>query len=48
MKLLQRTCARLEDQLTTSTREEPALKQSRRWIRAVTWSLIGATGFSIA
>lgn len=48
MKMLQRARRRLEEQLTTSTHEEPALKQSRRWIRSVTWSLIGATGFGIA
>ena len=48
MKLLQRSRERLEAQLETSSQEEPALKQSRRWVRAVTWTLIGTTGFSIA
>lgn len=48
MKLLTRARQRLEDQLTTNTREEPGLKQSGRWIRSVTWGLIGATGLSVA
>lgn len=48
MKLLQRTRERLEAQLAETGREEPALRPSRVWVRAVTWTLIGATGFSLA
>lgn len=48
MKLFQRTREKLETQLQTSSQEEPALKQSRLWIRAVTWTLVGTSGFSLA
>ena len=48
MKLLQRGREKLEAKLASTSEEEPALKQSRRWVNAVTWTLIGTTGFSIA
>lgn len=48
MKLLQRTRERLEAQLAETSRGETALRQSRVWVRGVTWTLIGATGFSLA
>lgn len=48
MKLFQRGQEKLEAKLAATSEEEPALKQSRRWVNAVTWTLIGTTGFSIA
>ena len=48
MKLLQRSLDRLEAKLAATSQEEPALKQSHRWVKAVTWTLIATTGFSIA
>jgi len=48
MKFLQRCSEKLESKLAATSQEEPALKQSHRWVRSVTWTLIGATGFSIA
>ena len=48
MKFLQRCSEKLESKLAATSQEEPALKQSHRWVKAVTWTLIGTTGFSIA
>ena len=48
IKIFRHTRELLEKKLTHNTREEPALKQSRRWRHSVTWCLISATGFSIA
>lgn len=37
-----------EDRLNTSSQEEIGVRQSSRWMRSVTWSLIATTGFGIA
>lgn len=48
MNLLDRSIRRLEETISSSSSEEPALRQSRFWMGAVTWTLIGAAGFSVA
>jgi hemolysin D len=48
MRFIERTVRKLEDKITTTSSEEPALRQSRRWMGAVTWTLITATGASLA
>jgi HlyD family secretion protein len=48
MNVLKRAGQRLEDRLASSTREEPALKQSNRWMRSVTWALVGTAGAALA
>jgi len=48
MKLIDRAVRRLEERISSTSSEEPALRQSNVWVAAVTWTLIGATGFSVA
>jgi len=38
---------KLQGFLERTSQQEPALKQSQRWIRSVTWSLIGSTGLGM-
>ncbi len=48
MKLLERAVRQLEDKISSTSSEEPALRQSRRWMAAVTWTLVGTTGLALA
>ena len=48
MKLLERAVRQLEDKISSTSSEEPALRQSRRWVAAVTWTLVGTTGLALA
>lgn len=45
--LLQRAQDLLESRVEGSDHDEVVLKQSRFWARAVTWTLIGGTGFGL-
>lgn len=47
MSVIDRMMRRLEDKISSSSSEEPALRQSRRWVGAVTWTLIGTTGAAV-
>ena len=47
MKLLQRAQDALERRVTTSSHDEAVLQQSRFWMRAITWGLMGTTAFGV-
>lgn len=44
MSVIDRMVRRLDDKISSSSSEEPGLRQSRHWVAAVTWALIGTTG----
>jgi hemolysin D len=48
MNLLKRAQSALEQGVVASQHDETVLQQSRYWMRAITWGLIGTTGFGIA
>ena len=48
MKLLKRAQTALEQRVTSTTHDEGVLQQSRLWMQAITWGLIGTTGFGVA
>jgi hemolysin D len=48
MNLLKRAQTALEQRVSTSTHDETVLQQSALWMRAITWGLIGTTGFALA
>lgn len=45
--LLSRTRTKVQHTLQNASSAQPGLRQSNLWVRAVTWSLIGASGFGI-
>ncbi|MCP9816007.1 HlyD family efflux transporter periplasmic adaptor subunit [Synechococcus sp. GreenBA-s] len=47
MNPLEATRRQLENRLTLTSQEEVGVRQSTRWMRSVTWSLIATTGFAI-
>ncbi|WP_411875886.1 HlyD family secretion protein [Vulcanococcus limneticus] len=47
MNPLEATRRQLEERLIQSSQEEVGVRQSNRWMRSVTWSLIATTGFAI-
>ena len=44
---LQQLRTRFEDLATPELADQNGLRQSKHWVRSVTWALIGATGFGI-
>jgi hemolysin D len=48
MKLLKRAQTALEQRVSSQAHDETVLQQSNRWMQAITWGLIGTTGFGIA
>ena len=48
MKLLKRAQTAIEQGLVAGQHDETVLQQSRFWMRAITWGLIGTTGFAVA
>jgi len=48
MKLLKRAQTALEQRVASQGHDEAVLSQSNLWMRAITWGLIGTTGFGIA
>ena len=47
MKLLKRAQTALEQGVVAGRHDETVLQQSRFWMRAITWGLIGTTGFAV-
>ena len=47
MKLLQRAQDALEQRVATRSHDEAVLQQSRFWMRAITWGLMGTTAFGV-
>ncbi len=47
MNLLQRAQDALERRVTTSSHDEAVLQQSRFWMRAIAWGLMGTTAFGV-
>ena len=47
MNPLEATRRQLEHRLKLTSQEETGVRQSTRWMRSVTWSLIATTGFAI-
>ncbi|KZR61102.1 HlyD family secretion protein [Prochlorococcus sp. MIT 1306] len=45
--LIRRAQNQLEQKVTSVSHDESVLQQSRFWMRAVTWSLIGTTAFAV-
>jgi hemolysin D len=48
MKLLKRAQTAIEQGVVAGQHDETVLQQSRFWMRAITWGLIGTTGFALA
>ena len=48
MKLLKRAQTALEQRVGSQGHDEAVLHQSRFWMQAITWGLIGTTGFGVA
>ena len=48
MKLLKRAQTAIEQGVVAGQHDETVLQQSRFWMRAITWGLIGTTGFAVA
>ncbi len=48
MKLLKRAQTALEQRVSSQGHDEAVLRQSRVWMQAITWGLIGTTGFAVA
>lgn len=48
MKLLKRAQAALEQRVRVQGHDEAVLQQSRLWMQAITWGIIGTTGFAVA
>jgi hemolysin D len=48
MKLLQRAQDALERRVASRSHDEAVLQQSRFWMRAITWSLMGTAAFGVA
>ena len=46
-KLIQQARSALETRVTNVSNQEPVLRQSRFWMKSVTWTLIGTTVFGI-
>lgn len=47
MKLLKRAQTALEQGVVAGRHDETVLQQSRFWMRAISWGLIGTTGFAV-
>lgn len=47
MNLLQRAQNALEQRVSSSNHDETVLKQSNKWVSAITWGIIATTGLSI-
>ena len=47
MKLLKRAQTALEQRVKTQQHDETVLQQSRIWMQAITWGLIGTTAFGV-
>ena len=48
MKLLKRAQTEIEQRVGSQGHDEAVLRQSRLWMQAITWGLIGTTGFCVA
>ena len=48
MTLLKRAQNALEQRVGARSHDESVLRQSRLWMQAITWGLIGTTGFAVA
>lgn len=48
MKLLKRAQTALEQRVGDQSHDEAVLRQSRFWMQAITWGLIGTTSFGVA
>ena len=48
MKLLERAQTALEQRVGHMVHEDTVLRQSSLWVRAITWGLIGTTGFGVS
>lgn len=48
MKLLKRAQTAIEQRVGSQGHDEAVLRQSRLWMQAITWGLIGTTGFGVA
>ena len=48
MNLLKRAQTALEQGVIAGQHDETVLQQSRLWMRAITWGLIGTAGFALA
>ena len=48
MKLLKKAQSALEQRVKTLSHDETVLQQSRYWVQAITWGLIGTTAFGSA
>ena len=48
MKLLRQAQTALEQRVASKSHDESVLRESRLWMQAITWGLIGTTGFGFA
>lgn len=48
MKLLKRAQTAIEQRVASQGHDEAVLRQSNLWMQAITWGLIGTTGFGVA
>lgn len=48
MQLLKRAQGALEQRVQASSHDETALQQSRFWMRAITWGLVGTAAFGVS